>query len=199
MDNLTEELSTVKETYPMFCNYINNSLESLVTDLINIKNDERYMDNLRSCIDLLRTTYNQGNKLLILGNAADAQLIASRLTKCKRSYPAIALTANTSLLASAFDDIEYDEIFAKQIEGLGMYEDVLMVISETGESISALKAIQVAKKRQMKVIGLLGNYGGRLGRECDVVISFNTKDAVRSQDLSRVTYNLICQLADILV
>ena len=195
-NNLIEEPHTIKNNYPLFCNHITKSIESLITDLINVKNDENYMQNLQSCVDLLIKAYSEGNKLLIIGNgsnASDAQSLASKLNNINANYPAIALTTNTSLLTSACTD-EYDEVFAKQVKGLGMYNDVLFVISNSGDSISAIKAIQVAKSRKMKVIGLLGNRGGKIKKDCDVSIDINLNDFSRIQEMNKITSNLICQL-----
>ena len=96
-----------------------------------------------------------GHKILICGNggsAADAQHIAAELVgryeKTRRSFPAIALTTDTSALTAVSNDFGFDEVFARQIAGLAQSGDVLVAISTSGRSANVLKAVAKAREQR---------------------------------------------------
>src|SRR6476469_10888605 len=88
-----------------------------------------------------------GNKLLVIGNggsAGDAQHIAAeivgRYKKDRPGYAAIALTTDTSALTAIANDYGFEQIFARQVEGLGQPGDVLLALSTSGRSPNILAA-----------------------------------------------------------
>jgi D-sedoheptulose 7-phosphate isomerase len=96
---------------------------------------------------------SSGKKILLCGNggsAADAQHIAAELVGCyekqRRSWPAIALTTDTSALTAVSNDLGYEEVFARQVVGLAQPGDVLIAISTSGKSKNVLRAAEVAHK-----------------------------------------------------
>jgi D-sedoheptulose 7-phosphate isomerase len=145
------------------------------------------MNDILSTVDLLVKTFKDGKKLLLCGNggsAADCQHIATELMirlshDVKRpALPAIALTTDTSTLTAGGNDIGFENVFARSVEGLGNEGDVLLVISTSGNSPNLLKAAEMAKSKKMKVIGFLGGTGGKLKEllHLSVVIpSFNVQ------------------------
>ncbi|RKX20131.1 MAG: phosphoheptose isomerase [Candidatus Zixiibacteriota bacterium] len=120
-----------------------------------------------------------GGKILIAGNggsAADAQHFAGemivRLTsdRNRQSLPAISLTADTAVLSAAANDFGFENIFSRQVEGLGHKGDLLFLISTSGNSLNLIKAAHVARERGMITVGLLGNNGGKLASMVDKVL-----------------------------
>jgi|UniRef100_UPI004047ABC4 D-sedoheptulose 7-phosphate isomerase len=110
-----------------------------------------------------------GGKIMACGNggsAADAQHFAAeligRFERERAELAAIALTTDTSILTAIANDYSYDEIFSKQVRGLGKPGDILLGISTSGNSKNVVKAIEAAKKLGIKVIALTGNGGGRI-------------------------------------
>lgn len=112
-----------------------------------------------------------GCKLLLAGNggsAADAQHFAGemivRLTAehNRQSLPAIALCSDGAVMTAAANDYGFDNIFARQVEGLGRKGDMLIVISTSGNSANLIKAVHAARERSMLTFGLLGCDGGKL-------------------------------------
>ncbi len=113
-----------------------------------------------------------GGKLLIAGNggsAADASHFAAELVvrltadRNRQSLPALALCTDTSVMTAAANDFGYENVFARQVEGLGTKGDMLLVISTSGNSANIVKATQVAHERGLLTAGLLGCQGGRVG------------------------------------
>jgi D-sedoheptulose 7-phosphate isomerase len=129
--------------------------------------------------DLLIDAFREGKKLLLCGNggsAADCQHIAAefiiRLSHdLKRpALPAIALTTDTSNLTAGGNDIGFENVFSRSIEGLGNDGDVLLAISTSGNSPNIINAVHTAKNKGMKVLGFLGGNGGKLLNEVDIPV-----------------------------
>src|SRR5437764_7699120 len=115
-----------------------------------------------------------GNKLLIIGNggsAADAQHIAAeivgRYKQDRAAYAAIALTTDTSVLTAVANDYGFEQVFARQVEGLGRRGDVLMALTTSGRSPNILAALRTARQRGLVTIGFTGTGGETLQAHCD--------------------------------
>ena len=115
-----------------------------------------------------------GGKIMACGNggsAADAQHFAAeligRFERERQELAAIALTTDSSILTAVGNDYSYDEVFSKQVRGLGKKGDILLGISTSGNSKNVLKAIEAAKKMGIKVIALTGNGGGKISSLLD--------------------------------
>ena len=110
-----------------------------------------------------------GGKIMACGNggsAADAQHFAAeligRFERERQELAAIALTTDSSILTAVGNDYSYEEIFSKQVRGLGKEGDILLGISTSGNSKNVVKAIEAAKKMGIKIIALTGNGGGKI-------------------------------------
>jgi D-sedoheptulose 7-phosphate isomerase len=112
-----------------------------------------------------------GGKILIAGNggsAADSSHFAGemivRLTSDnnRQALPAIALSVDSSVLTAAANDYGFENVFSRQVEGLGNKGDMLFTISTSGNSQNLINAVKTAKARQMITVGLLGSDGGQL-------------------------------------
>ena len=117
-----------------------------------------------------------GGKLLLAGNggsAADASHFAGEMVvrlsadRNRQSLPAISLNTDTTVLTAAANDFGFENIFSRQVEGLGQRGDMLLVISTSGNSLNLLKAVQTAKKQNILTTGLLGHDGGKLAKTVD--------------------------------
>jgi D-sedoheptulose 7-phosphate isomerase len=132
------------------------------------------------------------------GSAANAIHIANDFLYgvSKNSYAAIkvhALTANQSILTCLANDISYDEIFSYQLEALAQKDDVLIVLSGSGNSPNIVKAIQTAKIIGMKAFAILGYDGGRCLEITDNSIHIPINDMQISEDMQLVIGHMIMQ------
>ena len=116
-------------------------------------------DDIKSAGSELLKAIKKGKKILICGNggsAADSQHFAAeiigRFEIDRSALPAIALTTDTSILTAVGNDYGYDNIFSKQVEGLGAEGDVLVGITTSGNSENIVKAVKVAKQKNMITI-----------------------------------------------
>ena len=153
--------------------------------------------------EAISNCYNNHGKLLICGNggsAADSQHFAAELVgrfiKERRALPAIALTANSSNLTAIGNDFGFDKVFERQVEGLGKKEDLLVVISTSGNSENLVKAVKKAQEIGMDTIALLGKNGGKLKGMCKNEIIVPSGDTQRIQEMHIFIIHLLCELIE---
>ncbi len=145
----------------------------------------------------------KGSKILICGNggsAADAQHFAAELIgryeKERGSLPAIALTTDTSSLTAIGNDYGYEEVFARQVAGLGSKGDVLVAISTSGKSPNILKAIDVARQKGVTVIGLTGRDGGLMKDLPIASVVVPSQSTSRIQECHIMIIHIWCRLIE---
>ena len=147
-----------------------------------------------------------GGKVMACGNggsAADAQHFAAeligRFERERQELAAIALTTDTSILTAVGNDYSYDEIFSKQVRGLGKNGDILIGISTSGNSKNVVKAIEAAKKMGIEIIALTGNGGGKIATLLDAddihLCAPSTRTA-RIQETHLVLLHALCDGVD---
>jgi len=145
-----------------------------------------------------------GGKLLLCGNggsAADCQHMAaefvSRLSRQfdRRALPALALTTDTSLLTAFGNDYSFEGIFERQVEAFGTAGDVLIAISTSGNSPNVLRAVEAARKRNIRTIALTGNSGG-LATVADVAISVPSANTQYIQETHLAVEHVLCELVE---
>ena len=184
-------------------NFIVDSLVESSETKIAIQN--QCMDDILSAVDLLVKAFKDGKKLLLCGNggsAADCQHIATELMirlsrDIKRpALPAIALTTDTSNLTAGGNDIGFENVFARSIEGLGNEGDVLLAISTSGNSPNIIKAVEMAKVKKLKVISFLGGTGGKLKDIVHLPIIIPSSNVQRIQEGHITIAHIICELVE---
>jgi D-sedoheptulose 7-phosphate isomerase len=153
-------------------------------------------------VDCLRS----GGKIMACGNggsAADAQHFAAeligRFERERQELAAIALTTDTSILTAVGNDYSYDEIFSKQVRGLGKKGDILLGISTSGNSKNVIKAIEAAKAMGIKIIALTGNGGGKIASllsQDDINLCAPSTRTARIQETHLVLLHGLCDGVD---
>ncbi len=153
--------------------------------------------------ELAVSALHGGNKLMFCGNggsAADSQHLAAELTgrflKDRRPLAAMALSTDTSALTCIGNDYSFDEVFARQVQGLGRAGDVLVAISTSGHSRNVIRAVEEAKQLGVKVIGLLGRDGGALSTMSDVAIVVPSQVTARIQESHILIGHTLCGLIE---
>ena len=180
---------------------LSNTIKKSIINSANvISNSADLAPEIELSINHIVTAIKTKRKVILLGNggsAADAQHIAAELlgkyNLKRQSYPAIALTSNSSTITALSNDYSYDVVFSRQCESLVDNGDVVIGISTTGNSINVHKALQVSKKRGAITIGMLGNNGGKISKIVDISIIVNSKNTPHIQEVHRVVYHKICE------
>jgi D-sedoheptulose 7-phosphate isomerase len=144
-----------------------------------------------------------GGKIMFCGNggsAADCQHLAAELTgrfiNDRLPLAAIALTTDTSALTCISNDYSFDEVFARQVNGLGRKGDVLIAISTSGNSRNVIRAVEEACSSGISVIGLLGCEGGGLKKLCDVSIIVPSEVTARIQEIHILIGHTLCGMIE---
>jgi D-sedoheptulose 7-phosphate isomerase len=160
-------------------------------------------DKILEAINIARTSYRNGGKMLLMGNggsAGDAQHIAAefigRYKKERKPVAAIALTVDSSILTCVGNDYGYENVFARQVEGLAKKEDVVIAISTSGNSENVIRGVEKAREIGAKTIGLLGKQGGKLKDMVDLAIVVPSSDTARIQEAHITIGHIICEILD---
>ncbi|SAK40061.1 phosphosugar isomerase [Caballeronia catudaia] len=161
---------------------------------------------IAAAVDTLFGALANGNKILVCGNggsAADAQRFAAQLIgrfeRERPGLPAIALTADTSILTAIGNDYAFEQIFSNQVRALGQAGDVLLAVSTSGNSVNVLAAIQEAHEREMIVIALSGKGGGAMSdvlAETDIHICVPSDRTARIQEVHLLIIHCLCDGID---
>jgi D-sedoheptulose 7-phosphate isomerase len=158
---------------------------------------------LKKIIEKIIDAMNLGGKIMICGNggsAAEAQHMAAefigRFKRKRKAMAAVSLTTDTSILTSLGNDFGFNQIFVKQIEGLGKEHDILMLISTSGNSLNLVKAAQAARAKRIRTIAILGRNGGRLKKHVDLSLVVNCDDTARIQEAHSLIIHTICDLVE---
>lgn len=172
---------------------------------VKLEIEKKCKSNVFKAADILLESYRNGKKILLCGNggsAADCQHIATELMirlshDIKRpALPAIALTTDTSNLTAGGNDIGFENVFARSIEGLGNEKDVLIAISTSGNSGNIIKAVDKAHEKKMIVIGFLGGSGGKLKGLVDLPILIPSNNTQRIQEGHITIAHIICEIVE---
>lgn len=152
---------------------------------------------------MLTDAFKNGNKLLTMGNggsAADAQHftaeIVGRFKLERKALPSIALSTDTSILTAIGNDYGYDAVFSRQIEAHAEAGDVVVGISTSGNSPNVLKALELARERGCRTIGLLGKDGGSIKYACDLALIVPTCDTPHIQEGHITIIHIVCDLVE---
>jgi D-sedoheptulose 7-phosphate isomerase len=174
-------------------------LEVSLAALQSATHDEALLDVAHKIAAAIIDALGSGHKLLIVGNggsAADAQHIAAeivgRYKQDRPGYAALALTTDSSVLTSIANDYGFEQVFARQVEGLGQRGDVLMAMSTSGKSPNILAALRTARERGLVTIGLTGIKGENLRTLCDHLLVAPSDDTPVIQQIHLAVAHGIC-------
>jgi D-sedoheptulose 7-phosphate isomerase len=158
---------------------------------------------LKQAAKLVLQSLTTGHKLLVCGNggsASDATHVATeflcRYCNERRPYPAISLTANGEYLTAVCNDYHADEIFARQVWGLGQKGDLLIAFTSSGKSRNVRRALEEANKRKMKSICFLGRDGGFTKGIATVDLIAPGTSTARIQEAQTLLFHVLCETVD---
>jgi len=151
--------------------------------------------------DMLAETFRNGGKLLACGNGGSAcdaahlcEEFTGRFRRDRKSLPAISCTDAGHLTCTA-NDYGYNTVFARWVEGLGRPDDVLFVLTTSGNSPNVVAAVEVAESAGLKTVALLGKGGGTLRGRCTYEWVVPGRTAERIQELHKlIIHTLVDQV-----
>lgn len=166
---------------------------------------EKCYEPIMKAADILVEAVRSGKKIMLAGNggsAADSQHIATefmiRLSHdlSRPAIAAIALTTDSSNITAGGNDIGFENVIARSIEGLGNEDDVFICISTSGNSPNILKAVEKAHEKSINVVGFLGGKGGKLAEMCDVPIIVPSENTQRIQESHITIGHILCEIVE---
>lgn len=160
----------------MTMNSIKKHFEEAQDVLGRFLSDERNFEHIEAAGKLMAASLQQGKKIISCGNGGsmcDAMHFAEELTgryrNDRKALAAISIS-DPSHLACVGNDYGYDFVFSRYVEAVGNEGDVLLGISTSGNSKNVLNAMEAAKQKGMKIVGLTGKDGGKMAGLCDAEI-----------------------------
>ena len=182
----------------------NKTIDSIFDNSLEIISNSKVLNNrISDSIDAILKSLQNNGKIIFFGNggsAADAQHFAAefigRFEKERDAIPAIALTTDSSIITSLANDYSFDKIFERQCEALIQPNDIIFVLSTSGNSPNVINGVKVAKKKNIISIGLLGNNGGNLKDHLTIPIIVTSNSTPRIQEVHRIILHAICQIVE---
>lgn len=181
------------------------NLDSFRSSLLSVT--EEQIQAAEQCILATRDCIANGGKVLLAGNGGSAST-ASHITNDfighmtnwkRRSYPAVALTADISVLTALTNDFGYDRVFSRQIEGLGNKGDIFWGLSTSGNSKNILLAIDECKKKGIKTVGFTGLSGGKMRDLVDIWVPANTNELMIAEAYHLFYFHSIAETVEALL
>jgi D-sedoheptulose 7-phosphate isomerase len=165
--------------------------------------DAALLGSVATIARVIEDSLRAGGKLLIAGNggsAADAQHLAaeflSRFLVDRRPLPAIALTTDTSVLTAVGNDYGFEQVFERQVRGLGRSGDVFLAISTSGRSPNVIRALKAAQDIGLVTIGFSGANKTEMAALCRHFLAAPSRDTAIVQQIHMIAGHAICALVE---
>ena len=184
-------------------NYIKDQIKASYETKQAIYENEDLLDKIEDVARRCVALYKTDKKTILAGNggsAADAQHIAAELVGRygfdRPSIPSLALTTDTSNLTAIGNDYGYDQVFSRQLEGMGQEGDIFIGISTSGNSVNIMKAFESAKKKGITTIALTGRDGGEMAKMADVALIVPSHATPRIQESHILIGHILCDIIE---
>jgi len=178
-----------------------DTLQKLILDL-----QDSNLDKFYDCAELLSECLLQNKTIFWCGNggsAAESSHLSTELIgrfKINRiPLNSISLNADTTAITCIANDFGFQEIFARQLEGLAKQGDLLFVLSTSGDSENIIRALEKGRTLGVHTIALLGKNGGRAYSLADHSIVVNSSDTARIQELHLLLGHTLCEYSESLI
>jgi len=183
--------------------YIKDQIKKSYETKQAIYKNEDLLNKIEDVAQRCVTLYKTDKKTILAGNggsAADAQHIAAELVGRygfdRPSIPSLALTTDTSNLTAIGNDYGYDQVFSRQLEGMGQKGDIFIGISTSGNSVNIIKAFESARKKGITTIALTGRDGGLMAKIADVALVVPSNSTPRIQESHILIGHILCDIIE---
>lgn len=178
---------------------VENYISEVISSLTNIN-----IASLLSVADIIQKALLTKKMIFTIGNggsAANASHFCNDLVKGAsyqrpHKFRAMCLTDNISTLSAYANDVDYKYVFSEPLDNFAEADDVLFVLSGSGNSNNLIEACVVAKSRKMKIVAILGFGGGKVITFCDEAIVVSGDNMERAEDLQLVCLHAIRKLIE---
>ena len=189
LDQIYSESLSINDYSKSYIDYLTSVLNSIA------------LSDIEKFIEVLLEARERGSSIFFIGNggsAANANHIANDLLiaagkNSKRGIKVESLSSNSAVMTCLANDNGYENIFSEQIKKKGFKDDLLLVLSGSGNSKNIINAIKQAKKNKMHTFGILGFDGGKCKKILENHINFKINDMQISEDMQMIILNICLQ------
>jgi D-sedoheptulose 7-phosphate isomerase len=181
-----------------FSNFYQDNITNHIAVANDLLSEYKVLKNLEALVADIQTAFNNGGKFIIAGNGgsfSDAMHIAAefvcRFKLERNALPAIALGTNMSSSTAISNDFSYNDIFLREFQAIANKDDVLLVISTSGNSENILRLTEYARNFGVKIYGMTGRKGGKLAEMC-TTINIPSDDVPRIQEMHITLGHMVC-------
>ena len=182
--------------------YLEDNLAKTLELLISIRESEEFKSNLIKVAGVIVEAFRNNKRIYIAGNggsAADAQHfsaeLVSRFAMERNPLPSLALSTDTSAITAIGNDYGFDDIFSRQLNGLGEKGDVFVGITTSGKSKNILNAFKVCQEKEIISIALCG-INCIKSFSPDFLISIPSNSTPKIQEMHLISYHIICGIIE---
>ncbi|ADO41955.1 D-sedoheptulose-7-phosphate isomerase [Ketogulonicigenium vulgare] len=182
-------------------NFVSDYLDATIQVLQDTK---ALNEQILSAVDIWKSALKNGRKVIFCGNggsAADAQHLAAELMGRflfdRAPMPALSLTVDTSALTAIGNDYGYENVFARQLRGIGVAGDVIVGLSTSGNSVNVVKAFEVARELGIATIGMTGAGGGAMAPLSDLLLAVPHAQTNYIQEAHIAIGHMICAMVEV--
>ncbi|MEY3385427.1 MAG: hypothetical protein RIR53_238 [Bacteroidota bacterium] len=186
---------------------VSEHIATIVGESISVKQMllDQCIEDIAEAGSMLAACARRNGLIMLCGNggsAADSQHIAAELVVRlrsdvnRRAIKALALTTDSSILTAGGNDYGYDRVFSRQVEAFGVNDDILVAITTSGTSKNVVAAVEEARNRGMKTIGLLGGTGGILRELCTASVVVPSSVTARIQECHIMIGHVWCEMIE---
>ena len=177
-----------------------NFLETYLSNLVNSIKSSKIKQIEKASLKILETVKKKGT-IFVCGNGGSAAIsnhYVCDYLKFLRQHTnlkpkVISLSSNLETITAISNDFNYDQIFKYQAENLFEKNDLLIVVSSSGNSKNVKEVVKFSKKKGVKVIGFSGFDGGYLKKNSDISIHIPAKNYGISEDAHHILMHVILQ------
>lgn len=177
-----------------------DEISSIVSGLEKLKEAAADVEKI---VQICTAALKNGNKILFCGNggsAAQAQHLAAELVGRykmeRRALAALSLTVDTSDITAIGNDYGYDDIFRRQLEGLGKAGDVLIGLSTSGNSTNVIRAFELARSMDIRTVAFTGEGGGKMKALADICLTVPSTQTNHIQEMHITIGHIVCGLVE---
>lgn len=182
---------------------IQGRIEQSVRVKQELLENETLLKNVEQMATQIVKALKAGNKLVLCGNGGSASdalhfagEIVGRFQLERPAWPAVVLNADVASMTAIANDYGFEEVFARQAEGLVSKGDVFVGISTSGNSPNVLRALQTAGRKGAITVGLTGRDGGKMAHEADISIVVPCDTTARIQESHILLIHIVCELVE---
>ena len=182
-------------------------IEKIIIESIKKHSDAlKSIDQDKVCraAEAIIKSLNNGKKIFWCGNGGSAsqanhlsaELVGGMYQKKIQPFQSICLNVDTAFITAWSNDDSFDNIFVRQLEALGNNNDILILLSTSGNSQNIINAIKCAKSKGIKFISLTGNNGGKAKKLGGININVKTDDTQRIQEMHILIGHILCDIVE---